>query len=429
MSNHPKGGTVQPTDSHRGLRLLALAAVVVGVLLLMAAAFVLSYSGIHAVALSAGVSSRLARLYPLIFDAMLVIACAAVLALRGAGLPSRCYAWLTMLVLLAAAAGADTLHATDAKLPHKPAAAAAASIPWALVLIGFGLLLSMLRQARLRRATLATAQQALVPPSGHVQVRPGIDDMLGSQSSPGVTVVKPASAKADQAGDPVPDLAIDIEPGHDDPVSDEGHLAASPGTPWGPPARKHQPAGNGDRSASAFSPAPTLAPARDTGTGTAGASGRSIEARTIPVPGARPAPDTTPAPNAKTAPDTTPAPNATPALSPAPVPDARTAPDTTLEPDAPAPAPDTRQVVESGPMPEPGPAHEPGPIPEDGPIPEPGPIPEDGPIPEPGPTPEAGPIPEPGPTPEPGSDREAAPAPAAPPQFDRKRSSPTPPEA
>ena len=45
-------------------------------------------------------------------------------ALRGAGLPSRCYAWLTMLVLLAAAAGADTVHATNTKLPHKPAAAA-----------------------------------------------------------------------------------------------------------------------------------------------------------------------------------------------------------------------------------------------------------------------------------------------------------------
>jgi len=39
-----------------------------------------------------------------VFDAMLVVACAAVLALRGAGLPSRCYAWLTMLVLLGAAA-------------------------------------------------------------------------------------------------------------------------------------------------------------------------------------------------------------------------------------------------------------------------------------------------------------------------------------
>jgi Protein of unknown function (DUF2637) len=403
MSNHPNGGTAQPTDSHRGLRLLALAAVVVGVLLLMAAAFVLSYSGIHAVALSAGVSPRLARLYPLIFDAMLVIACAAVLALRGAGLPSRCYAWLTMLVLLAAAAGADTLHATGAKLQHKPAAAAAAIIPWALVLIGFGLLLSLLRQARLRRAGLAAAQQrAFVPPSGHIEVRHGIDDLLGP---PGVTIVKRASAKADQAGDSVLDLAIDIEPGHDDPVSDEGHLAASSGTPRGRPDRKQQPAGSSGRSASAFSPAPTLAPASDPGTETVHASGRSTEARTMPVPDARPAPEPTPALETTLARDPTPTPNATPPLHPTPAPDARTAPDTGLTTDAP-PAPDARtesppgtaQVAEYRPMPEPGPA-------------------SDRPIPEARPTPEAG------------SDHEAAPTPAVLPQFDRKRSSPTPPEA
>src|SRR5580700_8761951 len=166
MSYQHPAQPVRPADNHRGLRLLALTAVVIGLMLLAAAAFVLSYAGIHAVALSAGVSSRLARLYPLIFDAMLVIACAAVLALRGAGLPSRCYAWLALLVLLAAAAGADTLHATDAKLPHKPAAAAAAIIPWVLVLLGFGLLLSMLRYARLRRAHAAQARANAAPPAG-----------------------------------------------------------------------------------------------------------------------------------------------------------------------------------------------------------------------------------------------------------------------
>src|SRR5580693_8945976 len=178
MSNQPQGGTAQPMDSHGGLRLLGLVAVAAGVLLLMAAAFVLSYAGIHAIALSAGIRPRFARIYPLMFDAMLVVACAAVLALRGAGLPSRCYAWLTMLVLLGAAAGADAVHATSTKLPHQPTAAAAAIIPWALVLLGFGLLLSLLRHARLRRAMLAAApERAFTQPSGHVEVRqrPGLD--------------------------------------------------------------------------------------------------------------------------------------------------------------------------------------------------------------------------------------------------------------
>ena len=83
MSKQPQEDA--PTDTHRGLRLLGLVAVAAGVLVLMAAAFVLSYTGIHAIALSAGISPRFARIYPVIFDAMLVVACAAVLALRGAG--------------------------------------------------------------------------------------------------------------------------------------------------------------------------------------------------------------------------------------------------------------------------------------------------------------------------------------------------------
>src|ERR1700691_2944949 len=112
MSDQPQRGSAQPADSHRGLGLLGLAAVSAGVLLLMAAAFVLSYTGIHALALSAGVSPRFARIYPVIFDAMLVVACAAVLALRGAGLPSRCYAWLRMLVLTRTAAGGGPIDAT-----------------------------------------------------------------------------------------------------------------------------------------------------------------------------------------------------------------------------------------------------------------------------------------------------------------------------
>ena len=72
--------------------------------MLAAAAFVLSYRGIHELALSAGVSASLARIFPVIFDAMLVVSCAAVLSLRGAGWWRRGYSWLTTLVLLAAVA-------------------------------------------------------------------------------------------------------------------------------------------------------------------------------------------------------------------------------------------------------------------------------------------------------------------------------------
>ncbi len=115
-----EAGSARPETAPRAWRILGLAAVCLGLAALAAATFVLSYSGIRAVALEAGITPRLARGYPLLVDAMLVIALAAVLALRGAGLPSKVLAWLTLLVVLAAAAGADGLHAVGRTLPHRP---------------------------------------------------------------------------------------------------------------------------------------------------------------------------------------------------------------------------------------------------------------------------------------------------------------------
>ncbi len=71
------------------LRVLGLVAVSVGVAALAGAAFVLSYSGLHAVALQAGISARLAKGYPLILDVLLVVILAAILWLRSAGLAQQ----------------------------------------------------------------------------------------------------------------------------------------------------------------------------------------------------------------------------------------------------------------------------------------------------------------------------------------------------
>jgi len=337
MSDQPQGGSAQPADSHRGLRLLGLVAVAAGVLLLMAAAFVLSYTGIHAIALSAGIRPRFARIYPVIFDAMLVVACAAVLALRGAGLPSRCYAWLTMLLLLAAAAGADTVHATNTKLPHKPAAATAAIIPWALVLLGFGLLLSMLRHARLRRAMLAAApERAFTQPSGHVEVRqrPGLDDLFSSKHAADAAAVRYVPpTKPLPPADAAMDLAIESDPGQDDPSSDEGHPAARAGE------RHEQPTGHRGNSASAFSPAPTIEIAKDARTPAATGAERRAEAGTVPVPrpAPSPAPETKPARGAKPAGETKPtavgAPKASAKAQQAPETEPKSDPEATAEPE------------------------------------------------------------------------------------------------
>jgi hypothetical protein len=157
MSNDPVGRRPRSAGLHSTLRAAALAAVALGVMLLAAAAFVLSYQGIHHIALRAGVSPELAKLYPLIFDVMLVVAGAAALALRGASLWARCYAWGSLLILLAAMAVGNAVYATGTTLPAQPTKVAVAVIPWVLLLMAFGLLLELLRHFRSARSSAAMA--------------------------------------------------------------------------------------------------------------------------------------------------------------------------------------------------------------------------------------------------------------------------------
>jgi Protein of unknown function (DUF2637) len=157
-------------DAGRAMRLVALVAVVIGLAAVTAAACVLSYSSMHHLAIQAGVSARLASVYPLIFDALLVLAGCSVLALRGAGLGSRVYGWVCMLLLLGGLAAGGALNAAAIKIPHRLAGVVAAIVPWVLVLIGFGLLLVLLRYARSRglgqnHAKASAVQEAAALPS------------------------------------------------------------------------------------------------------------------------------------------------------------------------------------------------------------------------------------------------------------------------
>ncbi len=148
MTSYSADGGLRPADPQQTPAGRALIAVIAGVILLAAAAFALSYEGIHHLALRAGVSSQLARLYPVIFDAMLVIAAAAALALRGAGWWAKGYAWFSLLLMLAAVAVGNAVYATNVTLPAQPTRAVVAVTPWVLLLLAFGLLLEMLRYFR-----------------------------------------------------------------------------------------------------------------------------------------------------------------------------------------------------------------------------------------------------------------------------------------
>jgi TRAP-type C4-dicarboxylate transport system permease small subunit len=191
-------GAYDPTP--HALRILAAAAVFLGVAALAAATFVLSYSPIRAVALQAGVTPRFARGYPILLDAMLVIVLAALLGLRGAGLVSRFLAWITLLLVMAAAAGADALHAAGHSLPHQAAAITAAILPFALVLVAFALLLAILRHARLSRRADA-ADRASGYGSGWVLAQPEVAQVTAPQvTTAQVTMTLPAETAAGAFG-------------------------------------------------------------------------------------------------------------------------------------------------------------------------------------------------------------------------------------
>jgi len=194
-------------DYGNGFQLTAVVIVISGVALLAVAAFLVSYAGTRAIAVTAGVSPALAGLYPLIIDAVLVVACVAALALRGAEWWMQTYAWLSVMFMLAVVALVGAVHAAGVSLPHRPTAAVVAVMPWVLFLVGFGLWLSILRNLRTARAqgTSARARAATWWPwttdpdsatatAMSVQPKPAPDapdapeGMPGSSPEPGTTV-------------------------------------------------------------------------------------------------------------------------------------------------------------------------------------------------------------------------------------------------
>jgi hypothetical protein len=146
-------------------RLVNLAVALI-VLAVAAGMFVFSYSGVRALALAAGMSAQLARLYPGLFDAVLVIACLAAIVFRDGRWWARCWAWLVIIIVLAAIGVTDVAHAVNYALPHRATEAAVAAAPLVAVLLAFTLLLTMLRHARTQAAGHpATQPLKALPPA------------------------------------------------------------------------------------------------------------------------------------------------------------------------------------------------------------------------------------------------------------------------
>lgn len=182
-------------------RLVNLAVVVV-VLALAAATFVLSYSGLHAIVLQAGVSVRLARIYPALFDAVFVIACVAAVMLRDARWWARSYAWLVIVVVVGVVGAADAVHAMNVTLPHRKTEGVVAAVPWVLVLLGFSLMLTMLRQSYAQHAA-AKAPAAVPAPTAPVAPElPWAQEPAPTRGAPARPQTAPAPEPAERLPEP-----------------------------------------------------------------------------------------------------------------------------------------------------------------------------------------------------------------------------------
>jgi Protein of unknown function (DUF2637) len=232
----------RPVPSRRGLRLAALIAAGICVLAIAAGAFAFSYPGVRDTALAAGVSPRLARFYPLLFDAVLIVACAAAVTLRGV---LRAYAWLAVLVIIGAIATADTVHALSITVPKRPLQVTIAIAPWVVLLTGLSLLDAMIRRTPSRKPGVAGPVSA----NGRAPVA-GSPDPTAEQ--PADAVVVPLSALL-----------------HDSPTAPASQTQAADGQPAAGPSPAWvtitQPAARGGQpEATANPPQATPSPAHIT---------------------------------------------------------------------------------------------------------------------------------------------------------------------
>jgi hypothetical protein len=226
-----------PAKRRNWSRLLVNVLVALVVIAVAGATFVFSYDGVHAIALLGGVSARLARYYPGLFDAVLVIACVAAVMLRDGQWWARLWAWVVIVVLLAAIGTTDVLHAMNYTLRHRPTEGIVAAAPVVAVLLAFSLLLTLLRQSRTQ------AQEPTGPGPHGVPALPAA--VTVPIALPAAPVTASPSATASARTEALPVLREDTLPGDVPPTREEPVLARATEEPsalevpaWGAPTRE-----------------------------------------------------------------------------------------------------------------------------------------------------------------------------------------------
>jgi hypothetical protein len=201
MNSHPPA--TAPASRRNWARRLVNLLVALVVIAVAAATFVFSYDGVHAIALLGGMSAQLARYYPGLFDAVLVIACVAALVLRDGRWWARAWAWVVLVVVLAAIGATDVLHAMSYALPHRTTEGIVAAAPVVAVLLAFSLLLTLLRQSR--------SQPAGEEPDDSAARRPAMPaplDLPALPAADAATVETPVLTAGPAIRQPAPPIAL-----------------------------------------------------------------------------------------------------------------------------------------------------------------------------------------------------------------------------
>ncbi|MEU6742611.1 DUF2637 domain-containing protein [Streptosporangium sandarakinum] len=217
------------------LRRVGIALAGICVAALTAAACVLSFEDLRALAVTGEADPGLAYLYPAAFDALLVIAMTASLLLWNGRWPARLQAGLVLALLLAAAAAAEVTTAVRAPVDVRQAAVGVAVAPWVMVLLALWLWFLLIKHGADRRTASGSRTAGRDGHGGYAQ---GTGDEAGRRDHDDI-VPFPDAASGSVAGASSPGAASDpIAVGHPATAStpSPGAGTPSPGaTPYAAP--------------------------------------------------------------------------------------------------------------------------------------------------------------------------------------------------
>ncbi|WP_440082760.1 hypothetical protein [Streptosporangium sp. LJ11] len=198
----------EPSRVAVALRRAGIAVTGVGVAALTAAACVLSFEDLRALAVAGRAPVGLAYLYPAAFDALLVIAMIGVLLLRGGRWPVRLQAGVILTLLFAGAAAAEVSTAMRMAVDEGRAAVVVAVAPWVMLILALWLWLLLIKHAAARRAASDAALSGL--PSSERDIVPF------PEASPAAPNRPSAPDPGERWQDPPAHPEQPVRPGHEE---------------------------------------------------------------------------------------------------------------------------------------------------------------------------------------------------------------------